>query len=69
MARTNPRVLTGWSGTNLEDNEITAAWAGAYKVLGGAWTEVQFSNDTPPNSPAKVSLALKAPRYSKKPPP
>jgi hypothetical protein len=69
MARTNPRVLTGWSGGNLEDNEITSAWAGAYEVLGGAWTQVRFSDDTPLKSPPKVSSALKAPRYSKKLPP
>jgi hypothetical protein len=65
MARTNPRVLTGWVGNNLEENEITAAWAGAYEVLGGAWIDVRFSDDTPPSSPPKVSSTLKAPRYSK----
>jgi hypothetical protein len=58
MAKTDPKILDGWKYDVLLENDLTAAWSGAYQLLGGAWnTGVRF--DKQPTS------ALKEPKYSK----
>lgn len=58
MAKTNPKIFNGWNDDQLDETEITSAWAGAYDLFGAAWLGVKWSSTTaPPNS------ALKPPKY------
>jgi hypothetical protein len=47
MAKTDPKSLDGWKGQTLYEDEISAAWSGAYQVFGGAWKAgVSFDKQT-----------------------
>jgi hypothetical protein len=63
VALTDPKILTGWNNEELQENGISSAWAGSYKVFGGAWksTGVQFDGSTKPMS------ALHKPKYQSTP--
>jgi hypothetical protein len=59
LAKTDPLLLVGWNDGYLQANEITTAWAGAYKLFGGAWKAlVKFQGVEKPAS------AIKTPKYS-----
>lgn len=56
MAKTDPKILDGWQGVALFENDISAAWSGAYLIFGGVWnTGVKFDRQT--------ASALKQSRY------
>jgi hypothetical protein len=56
MAKTDPKILDGWQGDLLIENDISAAWSGAYHLFGGVWNSgVKF--DT------KTASLLKQPKY------
>ena len=60
MAKTDPEILDGWKDDVLVENDITAAWSGAYQVFGGAWISgVRFGSSQP-------TSALKEPKYKAK---
>jgi hypothetical protein len=56
MAKTDPKILDGWQGVALFENDISAAWSGAYQIFRGVWnTGVTFDRQT--------ASALKQSRY------
>ena len=58
LAKTDPLLLVGWNDGYLQANEITTAWAGAYKLFGGAWKAlVKFQGVEKP------AQAIKTPKY------
>lgn len=62
LAKTDPKILDGWQGDLLVENDITAAWSGAYHLFGGVWNSgVKF--DT------KTASVLKQPKYQPNPTP
>ena len=59
MAMTDPEILGSWNGDDLQETEISLAWAGAYQLFGSVW-KGSSRKILPPS-------ALKTPRFSTTP--
>jgi hypothetical protein len=57
MALPDPELLGSWKGDDLQETEISLAWAGAYQLFGGVWRGSSRQGNRPPS-------ALKTPRFS-----